>query len=177
MGEEAEEAQDAQIVLGDPRVRVADEAHRLRLDIRKSADEVDHLAIGTDIERVDRQVTALGVLLPVLAESHLGAAAVGLDIAAKRGHLEAPAVEHQRHRAVVDPGRHRLDPGRLGALHHRLGRQRGRKVYIGDRQAHQAVAHRPAGDARLAAIGIEQRKQPLQCRIGEPGLVRQVGHA
>ncbi len=45
-GVEAEEAQDAQIVLADARRRVADEAHLAALEIRKPADMVMHRAVG-----------------------------------------------------------------------------------------------------------------------------------
>ncbi len=71
------------------------------LDIGKPADEIDHLAVGIDIERIDRQVAPFGIDLPVGAEGDLGMATVGLDVAAQRRHLERLAIDDQRHRAVL----------------------------------------------------------------------------
>ena len=45
-GVEAEEAQDAQIILGDARSRLADEAHAPRVEIGEPADIVVHGAVG-----------------------------------------------------------------------------------------------------------------------------------
>ena len=67
-GMEAEEAQDAQIVLGDARAGIADEAHAARFEIGKPADVVVHRAVGIDRQRVDGEVAPLRVALPVAAE-------------------------------------------------------------------------------------------------------------
>ncbi len=45
-GVEAEEAQDAQIILGDAFLRLADEAHAPRFEIGKPADVIVHDAVG-----------------------------------------------------------------------------------------------------------------------------------
>ena len=45
-GMETEEAQDAQIILGDAFSRVADEAHAPRFEIREPADIIVHDAVG-----------------------------------------------------------------------------------------------------------------------------------
>ena len=45
-GVEAEEAQDAQIILGDAFCRVADEAHAPRFEVRNAADIIVHDAVG-----------------------------------------------------------------------------------------------------------------------------------
>ena len=64
-GLEAEQAQDAQIILADARRGIADEAHPAGFQIRKPADDVEHRAVGRGIERVHREVAALGVLRPI----------------------------------------------------------------------------------------------------------------
>ena len=64
-GEEAEEAQDAQIVLPDAGFGIADEAHAPFLQILEPADEIDHLSVGLCVERVEGKVAPLGIALPV----------------------------------------------------------------------------------------------------------------
>ncbi len=44
-GEEAEEAQDAQIILADARLRIADEAHAPGFQIVQSAERIEELAV------------------------------------------------------------------------------------------------------------------------------------
>ena len=58
-GVNAEEPQDAQIVLGDPLVRIADEAHASCGDILKPADVVVHDAGGVDRQAVDGEIAPL----------------------------------------------------------------------------------------------------------------------
>ena len=82
-GMEAEEAQDAQIILGDALSRVADEAHAARFEIGKAADVIVHDAVGGHRKRVHGEVAPLGVGAPVAAEAHLGVAAEGLDVLAQ----------------------------------------------------------------------------------------------
>ena len=108
MGEEAEEAQHPQIVFRDTLGGIADKADVAFLDVGKPADEIDHVTLGIGIERIDRQIPPLGINFPVRPEGYLGAAAIGLDVAAQRRHLERRALDDQRHRAVVDARRDRL---------------------------------------------------------------------
>ena len=79
----AEEAQDAQIILGDAGRGIADEAHAARVQIGKAADIVVHRAVARHRQRVDGEVAPLRVVLPVAAERDLGLAAEGLDILAQ----------------------------------------------------------------------------------------------
>ena len=84
-GMEAEEAQDAKMVLGDALERLADEADAARGDIVEPAEIIEDLAADrVGIERVDGEVAARGVLLPIVGESDGGAAAVGGDVASAR---------------------------------------------------------------------------------------------
>ena len=105
-GAEAQEAQDAQPVLGDPLVGVADEADAAREDIGIAADRIVHRAVGIDRQRVDGEVAPHGVGRPVAAEAHHRMAAVGLDVLAQRRHLVAAPVDDDGQRAVVDAGGH-----------------------------------------------------------------------
>ena len=114
LGDEAEEAQDAQEVLADALARVADEAHALRLEVAVAAERIVHRAVGVAIERVHGEVAPHGVLAPVGGERHPGMAAERLDVAAQRRHLERDFVGDDGDRAVLDAGRNRVQPGALG---------------------------------------------------------------
>ncbi len=67
-GEKAEKPQDAQDILADSRLCVADEAQRPAFEIGQSADEIDHPSVGLGVERIDREVAPLRVGLPVASE-------------------------------------------------------------------------------------------------------------
>jgi hypothetical protein len=150
---------------------------RVSMSGREAADEVDDLARRRCVERVDGEVASFGVLLPVRAESDQSAAAVRVNVAAQRRDLERNPVHDQRDRAVVDAGRHGLDPGSLRTGDH-LGGNEGRgDVDVARRQLHQAVAHRATGNPRLPAIGVEKREHALQRRVLEPVLIRYRRHA
>ena len=90
-GVDAEEAQDPQVVLGDPALRVADEADAPGAQVGQAAERVDDRAVGPGIERVHREVAPRGVLGDVARVGDDGAAAEGLDVAAEGGDLERPA--------------------------------------------------------------------------------------
>ena len=172
-GMNAEEPEDAQVILGDARGGIADEAHAPGADIIQSADVIMHHAIGIDRQAVDGEIAPLGVADPVAAERHRRLAAEGLGILAQRGDLERLRVDHQRHGAVLDTGRHALDPGRLGAADH-LGRQRsGRDIDIADRNPQQRIADRAANHAGFFAAAVEQSEHAGGWTRSEPGRVRQ----
>ena len=80
-------------------------------------------------------------------------AAERLDVAPQRRHLERNLVGDDRHRAVLDAGRNRVQPGARGEAHDFLGRRRRGDVDVLHRGAHERVAHRAADGARLAAFG------------------------
>ena len=87
VGGEAEEAQDAQVVLADALGGIADEAHAPRREIGVAAERIEHLAVGVAVERVDGEVAPAGVGRPVVGEGDGGVAAVRLDVLAQRRHL------------------------------------------------------------------------------------------
>ena len=164
---EAEEAEDAQIIFLDARLGLADEAHPAGLQIPIAADRIEHIAVAIGVERIEREVATLGVLLPGGRVGDLCVPAEGLDIAAERGHLEGLALDDDRHGAVVDAGRHGFQPCSLSERDHPV-RFRGRsKVDLRYREPEERVAHGAANGARLDAIAIErskhgERSPPLQ---------------
>ena len=167
-GMKAKESQDTQIVLGNAPGGIADEAHAPRLEIGQSADIVMRDAVGRERERVHGEIAPLRVARPVAPEADRRMPSERLDILAQRGDFERPPIDHHRHRAMVYPGRHRLEAGRGSAAHH-LGRQRrGRDVDVAMRDAEQRVAHRAADDARLLMVAVEQRKKLRKRPLAQP---------
>ena len=82
---EAEEAQDPQMILGDPLQGIADEPDVALLEIGKAAEIVEQLAaqrIGE--KRVDGEIAPRRILLPVVGEGDRRAPAVGRDVAFAR---------------------------------------------------------------------------------------------
>jgi len=96
---------------------------------------------------------------------------VGFQVPTQRRDLIASPLEHQRHRAMVDAGRHCLDPCRLCPFDHLLRHQCRGDIDVADRQPHQRVAHGPADDTRFTALPVQECEDAGQGRILEPGLV------
>jgi hypothetical protein len=132
VGGQAEEAQDAQVVLADARRRIADEAHAALGEIGIGAERVEHLAVGAAIERVDRKVAPARIGGPIIREGHRGVAAVGLDVLAQRRDLIGDMVGDDRDRAVGHAGRDGGEARRLRRRHHLVRPGRRRYVDIGD---------------------------------------------
>ncbi len=168
---EAEEAQDAQIILGDAAGRIADEADPAFGEIVETADVIVDDAVGRDRQRVDGEVAPLGIDLPVAPERHIGFTAEGLDVLAQGRHLERHPVDHQRDGAVVDAGRHRLDPGGNSAPHHLLGERSGRDVDVAQRHADERIARGAADHPRLLAAAVEEIEHAPHRRSAEPSIV------
>ena len=172
-GMHAEEAQDAQIILGDALAGIADEAHASGCDIGQPADMVVHEALGIDGKPVDGEVAPFRVANPVAAERDLGLAAKGLGVLAQGRDLERLRIDHQRDGAVVDAGRHAFDAGRLGAADDFVRHRRGRDVDIADRNFQQRIADGAADHAGFLAIAIEQGEHARGRTGPEPGRIRQ----
>src|SRR6185369_5312070 len=113
-----EKAQDAQVVLGDALCRIADEAHSAVAEIGEPTGIVVDRAVARCRQRVNREISPLGIRLPVAAKFNLGMATVGLYILAKRCHLEGMFVDDDGDGAVLDPGRHVLKPCSRHSLYH-----------------------------------------------------------
>ena len=103
---EAEQAQDAQVILVDAHDRIADEAHAAGFEIGDAAEIVEDLAVARRVERIHGEVAPRGVFLPVGGERDHRAAAVGLHVAAQGGDLERRMRGDGGDGAVVDAGRH-----------------------------------------------------------------------
>ena len=174
-GVEAKEAQDAQIVLGDAPVRIADEAHAPRGEIIESADMIEDHAVAGGIKRVDCEVTPLGVTSPVAPEHDLGMAPESFDVPAQCRHLERPAVDHDGNGAVLHAGRHRPETGGGGAAHHLLRDRRGREVDVAHRFAQERIAHRAADNLRLFSVAVEHVDEARQRALAQPGRVKPAG--
>ncbi len=128
-------------------------------EIGEPADLVVNQALRVERQSVEGEIAPPRVGGEVAAEPHLGAAPVGLDVLAQGRGLDRPAVEDQRHRAVLDPGRREGDPRRLGAGDDDVGRRGGGEIEIAGRLAQQQVAHRAADQARLLAVAVQQRQR------------------
>src|SRR5690554_7255668 len=81
---EAEEAIDAQSVLGNARRSVANETHDASAGIFGSAQRIIECAVRRAVKRIEGEVATARILGPVAAEGHDRPPTVGLDIAAQR---------------------------------------------------------------------------------------------
>ena len=162
---EAEEAQDAQVILRDAPQRIADEAHPARGQIVQPAEIVEHLARRrVRIERVHREIAPGRIRAPVIAERDHRVPAIGRDVAAQGRHLDRAGRQDRGDGAVRDPRRHRADAGGAQPVQYVVGQQPRGKVDIGDVHPQQRVAHRAADDPGLAGGRVQrvgQRRQPV----------------
>ena len=160
----AEEAQDAQVIFGDPPRSLADETDPALRDILKSADIVVHRSIRGRGQCIDGEIAPLGVARPVAPERHLRLAPERFDVLAQGRHLVGPPVDDQRHGAMLDAGRHELDvrcAWRGGSLR---PERRWSRYRLQRPAPHQRVAHRAADDARFLAAAVEQSEHPCRRR-------------
>ena len=157
---EAKEAQNAEVIFGDPLLRFADEAHAACRDIVTAADVIEHFPVSRYRQSIDREIAPLGIGAPVAPEFHPRLAAERFHVLAKRRDFERTGVDDDGDGAVLDAGRHRLPAGCLDAAYDFVRLCRGRDVDLGDRQMKEFVPHRAANDARLFTAAVEQCKQP-----------------
>ena len=148
-GVEPEEPQDTQIILGDPRRRVADKPHPPRQQVGQAAQRINHRAIGLGIERIHGEIPPRSVFGQRRAEPHHGMAAIGGQITPKAGHLIGQTVGHHRNRAMVDPGRHRAQPRRRSQSDDLFGPGIGGEIDIHHRHPQQGIPDRPPHHQRL----------------------------
>ena len=176
-GLEAEEAQRPQVVLGQPRRRVADEAHPPGRQVLPPAEIIPERAVGSHRHGVDGEVAPRRVLPPVGGPVDLGMAAIGGDVAAQAGHLDrlrGPARRSPCHA----PGRSRTPSARRRAAARRCP-----PAAAAPRRPHPAPACPPArpapppptarapGSAASTAAGAPsqqdgRRRAPLGRRVG-----------
>ncbi len=173
MGEEAEEAQKPQHILVDALKRIADELDAPGRQIGDAAERVIDHPVRPAGQGIDGEVAARGVGDPVIGELHPRPAAVGLDVAAQRGDLEALGSRQSRHGPMLDPGRQSPQPGLFEQLDHLLRRIGRGDVDVRDGAMRQPVAHAAADEADAGTLGLE-RGDDGQCLLGvQPRLRRQ----
>ena len=165
---EAEEAEQAQHVLGQAVMRRADEAHAPRFEVGAPAGRVVERAVAVEIERVDGEIAPGRVGQPVVGEGDRGMAPVGLDVAAQGGDLEHRALDDRGHGAVGEPGRDHPDAAPLEQRRHPVGGRLGGDVDVLDRAAGEAVAHAAADEARRAVRRREARDEGSRRLRGHP---------
>ncbi len=119
-------------------------------------------------QRIDGEIAAGRVFLPIVGVSDGRAAPVGRDVAAQRRDFDRLPGTDRGDRAVVDPGRHGLDVGRLEPLDDLFGQQAGGEVDIVDFEAEQVVAHRAADQPRQPLGSAERIEQPRHARPRAP---------
>ena len=102
-------------------------------------------------------------------------ATIGLDILAKGGDLEGLAFGQGRDRAMLDPCRNGLEPGRFQSLDHRGRGQGGGQINIVDLAVQDRIAHAAADKAHtvLAALGDQGFQNRLGRGLGHPRLKAQ----
>ena len=170
-GMESEEAEDAEVILGDARRGVADEADAAGFQIGLPAEIVVQRAVGRRAHGVDGEVAARRVLPPVVGERDLGVAAVGALVAPERRDLVAAAACERRDGAVRDPARDGagLDACVLQQGQHALRRVGGADVDIVTLAAEQRVAHAAAHEADVGAASGESVDHRTGARRRHPG--------
>ena len=136
------------MVFADALARVSDEAHAFGAQVGKPVKPVEDFAgQGIGVERVNGEIAPRRVFAPVAGKGDLGMAAVGRDVAAERGDLDMPAVQHRGDRAVGKARGNAAYPGFVQPGDH-IGRgQGGCRIDIVDGLVQQAVAHRTSNPA------------------------------
>ena len=172
---EAEEAEDAEIVLADPGGGVADEADAAGAEVGLALERVEEPALAVAAHGVDGEIAAGGVQDEVVGERDHRMPAVGGHVAAQRGHLVmvTPAVHGDG--AVPEAGRDHLEPGRLAQGHDALRQLRCGEVEVRhvDARVEQRVAHAAADEPRRPAARREGRQDtpalgcPQPARLGQ----------
>ena len=167
-GMKAKETQDTEIVFGDARGGIADEAHASCRDVGQPAHIIVDGAVARSRQRVHGEVAPLGIPFPVSPERHLRMTPEGLDILAQSCDLERLPMDDNGNGAVLDPGGHRLEAGGLSPADH-LRRQRGGgNVDFANRLGQHRVAHRAADHTRLLAAAVEHGQQVPERRLLQP---------
>ena len=177
MGVEAKPAEQPEHVLGDPPAGVADEAHAPGMKIGHAIVEVVQHAVSRQRDRVHGEIPPLRIGPPVGPVRHLRVAAVGFDIAAKRGDLEGPVRDDRRHGAVGKTGRHRLYTGRREKVENGLRRCVGRDIDVFDGAPGQRIPDTSTDESGLRPIRRQGVENADRFGRGHPRLRRErAGH-
>ena len=165
---EAEEAEDAEVVLADAGFGIADEADAAGFKVGQTVQRVDHPARPVGVKRVHREIAALGVFLDPAGKGHHGTAAIGFHIAAEGGDLVRLALRDDRHRAMLDPGGNDFETRSFGQIRDCFGRRIGGNVDISDRLSQQVVAHAAADEERPEPRRFQRGKKRLGAGMADP---------
>ena len=150
------------MILRNPAIGIADEAHDACLQIGEAADRVEHRTRdGIGIECVHREVAACGVLIPRVRERDDRVAPVGADVMTQRRHLDRTGREDGGDGAMSDAGGDGTDTGGLQAGKHIVGQQARREVDVGGVEPQQRIAHHAADEPGLVwtAKRLDQRRK------------------
>src|SRR5436190_1674927 len=148
------------MILRDPLQRITNEADVAVFEVGKATEIVEQLT-GLRIggQRVDGEVAAGGIFLPVVGKGYGGTPAIGRNIAAQRRDLERIAVADRGDGAVVDTGRDSLYLCLFEPSHDVVRRDSRREVDVVDRKTKEVVADRPANVAREAFVSVERAQK------------------
>ena len=161
-GGEAEEAQNAEVILADALVGVADEAHPAGGQILQSAERVVQAAVGRERERIDGEIPPARVGGEVAPEGDFGVAPVRLDVLAQGRCLDPLAVHEERDRAVGEPGRGDLDPAASARRTTSAGGAGRGQIEVARSFAKRQIAHCAANETGLLAAAVQRRDRPRQ---------------
>jgi hypothetical protein len=124
-------------------------------------------------QSVDGEIAAHRIAHPVAAERDPGLASIGLNVLSQRRDFDRIAVDNQRHRAVIDAGRHALDTGGPGAADHFVRHCRRGDIHFADRKTEQFIANGSADGPRLLAAAVQQPQHARSGTAREPRCVTQ----
>src|SRR4029077_2859437 len=167
-GREPKEPQNAQVVLANPRVRFADEAHSSRAEFLEAATVIVDRPVGAERERIDGEIAPPGVGDEVASKRHLGPPPIGLDVLTQRRRFERAPIDDDRHRSVRDASQSNLEPRSSRAADDDVGRRGGCEVEIDHWFAEREIPHCAADEPGLLALTVKHFK-----RSGERPLIEE----
>ena len=163
-GRKAQQAQNAERILGKAPRRIAHAAQDAGSQVRLPAEGIDEPSVRRKCDGVHREVAAGKVLFNAPCKPHaLGMTAVTVGSVAALGRvLDGKAAAHERHRSVHQPGRVRV---RAEEGHDLLRPRIARHVVVVRLRAAQQVTHAAADEVgRMAAFAQQRQHYPHRLR-------------
>ena len=167
-GVKPKESQDAQIVLGDPRLGVTDKPEAVRKDVVNPAQGINDVAKSVGIQRVHREITPRRIDFNPLREGDFRAAAIGFEVLAKRRYLVCPPLGQNRHRAMRQPGRNHLEVAQERNVSDLFRRCVGGYINVTYRFIQHRVANAAAHQERTKSGALQGGAQGLGARVLQP---------
>jgi len=152
-GMEAEEAEDAQIVLAHPRLRIADEAHAAGGEILEAVEIIVDDTVEPAGERIHGEIAPRRISLPVIGKGDACLPPEGLDIAAQGRHLDRFVIGHRCHGAVLDASRNGLEARCLQQCNDLFRWQRAGDIDVIDLAPQQGIPHAAADETCRITVG------------------------